>query len=113
VRLAQAHGVMDDFGPHLCLVNAMMAQLLGHDPIATRYYEASMALLSEGSELCLMIEASLLGVSGVLQGAKTDHDRQVKVKNLSARCKRTSSMALNTIGQLLSALAEDNLMSAK
>lgn len=89
-----------------------MAQLLGHE-VAEQYYLAALALLETGSELGLMIEASLLGAQGKLQGIKTDHTRQTHIKDLAARCKLSSSMALNTIGQLLSALADDNLMSAK
>jgi hypothetical protein len=91
----------------------MMAHFLGRDAVAVRYYEAALALLTAESELALQIEASLLGVKGLLQGAKDDHKRQMEVKDLAGKCKRTSSMGLNTIGQLLSALADDNLMSAK
>lgn len=91
----------------------MSAQLLGHATISERYYHAASALLGKGSELAIMIEASLLGVQGHLQGLKDDHQRQMLVKDLAHKCKHTSSMALQTIGTLLSALAEDNLMLAK
>lgn len=104
---------MADLYPHLCLVHAMMAQLLGRDAVAVRYYQAALALLTAESELALQIEASLLGVKGLLQGVKDDHKLQMQIKDLAAKCKRTSSMGMNAIGQLLSALSDDNLMSAK
>ena len=110
---AYDHHILDDLTPHLCLVNAMMAQLLGHHIAAVRYYEAGLALLQEGSELALMVEASLYGTKGLLADLSKDHLRQSSVKDLAARCKKTSSMVLSTIGQLLSALAEDKLMLAK
>lgn len=103
----------DTLGPHLCFVHAMLAQLLGNSDAAIRYYRAALALLQEGSELALSIESSLLGVQGLLEGVKEDHKRQQVVVDLAGRCKRTSSVAINAVGQLLAALADENLMMAK
>lgn len=60
-----------------------------------------------------MIQASMHGANGIFDDIKQHHDRVTLINDLAHRCKRSTSVALVVIGQLLLALTEDNLMLAK
>jgi spore maturation protein SpmB len=78
-----------------------------------RYYQAAQNLLVPNSELGLMIQASMHGAKGMFDDIKRDHGRVTVINDLAQRCKRSTSVTLVIIGQLLLALTEDNLMLAK
>ena len=66
-----------------------------------------------GNELGMMVEASILGTQGRLEGIQADHKLVSHVNALGDKCKRSSSVVLQVVAGILLSLTESNLMQAK
>jgi hypothetical protein len=99
--------------PHLCVVHAQLAQLLGVDKLAIRYYEAALKMMVPGNELGLMVQASILGTRGTFEHVQENHQMVSHINALGEKCKSSSSALLQIVGGVLLSVTEGNHHLAK
>ncbi|WVQ77813.1 hypothetical protein IAR50_007503 [Cryptococcus sp. DSM 104548] len=99
--------------PHICLLFAQHAHLLGMTPTATRYYTACKALINSGSELSLIAEIGLLAVHNKLEDLMSDVKGQDEVNGLGEKCKGSTSATFSAAGHFLASMTDDNRVNSK
>ncbi|KAK4685187.1 hypothetical protein P7C73_g4969, partial [Tremellales sp. Uapishka_1] len=115
IDLARTHRIIDSLVPHLCIVRAQYAHLLGNVAAASRYYEACRASILPGSELGIIIDICQLAAEGSLVGLLDgqDHMRQDEVTSLSEKSRQTSNANLQAAGYFLASLTDPNRATSK
>ncbi|WVF66742.1 hypothetical protein IAT40_001484 [Kwoniella sp. CBS 6097] len=109
----RAMDAFQPYSPHICLLFAQHANLLGIDGLAARYYEACKTLINPDSELSLTAEICLLGSQNHLRNV-TDHPhRQTHIHGLAEKCKSSTSAMLTAASNFLASLADENTVSSK
>ena len=113
MRLAQHNDVFGSLAPHICLVQAQLAHLLGQDQVALKWYRACSSLLKPGSELGLLVDINKYACEGLLENLGEDPSRASHVRQVAEKCRASSNSGLVAAGYFLGSLAEPNRVASK
>ncbi|OCF58359.1 hypothetical protein L486_04392 [Kwoniella mangroviensis CBS 10435] len=101
------------FAPHLCLLVAQYAMLIGIKGTAAKYYEACRRLINQGSEFGLIADIGLMGSQHRLTKLLEHPENREKVHVLAEKCKGSTSAMFNGAGYLLASLIDENVVNSK
>ncbi|WWC68929.1 uncharacterized protein I206_102865 [Kwoniella pini CBS 10737] len=103
----------EPFAPHICLLFAQFAMLIGAGPLAARFYTACLQLINSGSEFGLIATIGLLGSQGRLSKLTENPVNRDLVSGLVEKCKGSTSAMFNGAGHLLASLTDENVVNSK
>jgi len=106
IDLLRDNDVFSHLSIHVLLLRAQLAHLLGQEYAATRYYKAGLANLVPGSEMELVFQIGLLGLSGQLEEMPFQPEVEQQVKDIVERVRISTNSGLVGVGHFLSSLLE-------
>jgi len=113
IDLLRDNDLFIPLAPHLLLLYAQYAHLVGQSSAAERYYRACQSVLQPGSELGLIIEIGLFGCQGKFERVLSDTNTRQEIESLIEHCRTPSNAVLSTTGFFLSSLIESAVSSKK
>jgi hypothetical protein len=106
VDLLRENDLFSHLAIHILLLRAQSAHLLGQENAAARYYRAGLANLVPGSELGLVFQIGLLGLTGQLEDVSSRPEVESQVREIVEKVRLSTNSALVGIGHFLSSLID-------
>lgn len=91
---------------HIILLRAQSAHLLGQETAAGRYYRAGLANLVPGSELGLVFQIGLLGLTGQMEDIPSRPEAESQVREIIDKVRLSTNSGLVGVGHFLSSLLD-------